>query len=383
MEVRCEKIEVLSVCNELPFDIQNDINIREEIRQKYRYLDLRRPIMQERMLFRSRFANGVRNALSEKDFLEIETPMLVRSTPEGARDFVVPSRNFPGNFYALPQSPQLYKQLLMIAGADRYYQFARCYRDEDPRRERQLVHTQIDIEMALVTPDDIFSTVEDMLRSACKSVGIEIETPFPRYCYDEVIRRWGIDKPDLRYGMEIVDFSACVVDSGIKIFDMTLENKDVIKGLVAPGAATYSRKKISELEKFVKTFDIKGLVPFKLKEGALQGSMAKKMKPENLEQIMKCSQAKEGDLILLAAGPSSIIHRGLGELRKLLAKQLELVKGDEYNFLWVTDFPLFEKNEETGSWEPMHHMFTMPKQEYLDKLEENPGEVKGDLLILS
>lgn len=383
IEVTCIELEVVSKCKVLPFDIQDTIDAKEEARLKYRFLDMRRPIMLSRLKFRSKVASAIRKTMEDMDFLEVETPMFVRSTPEGSRDFLVPSRTFPGSFYALPQSPQLYKQMLMIAGVDKYYQFARCYRDEDARRERQLVHTQLDIEMALVTEEDVYSSIEKIMVNIYKDVlGKDIEAPFPRYSYDECIRRWGIDKPDLRFGMELIDFTDSVKESGLRFLDDAITNGGVVKGLVAPGCSSYSRKKVTELEKFVQTFEVKGLMSFKVKEGKLEGSLAKKMKPENLEHILKTSEAKDGDLILLCSGKANVIHRGLGELRKLLGKRLELIDEKKICFLWVKEFPIFEWDETEEKWTPMHHMFTMPSEKYIDTMEEKPGEVTGQLYDL-
>ncbi len=382
IELTCQKIELIAACKQLPFEIFDEIDAREETRLKYRFLDIRRPIMLSRLEFRSKVARAIRNGFEDLNFLEVETPLLVRSTPEGSRDFVVPSRVHHGSFYALPQSPQLYKQMFMIAGIDRYYQFARCFRDEDARRERQLVHTQIDMEMALVRPEDVFTAVETAISRAFKeTLDIELKTPFPRYSYDEVIPRWGIDKPDLRFGMELIDFSSDVAQSGFQIFENTVASGGVVKGIVAEGCAGYSRAQVAKLEKFAQTFQAKGLMAFKVKEN-LEGSLVKKMSPESVQAIKETSQAKEGDLILLTAGKPAIVHRALGELRNHLARELNLIPEGKHELLWVTDFPLFEWDENLESWAPMHHMFSMPRPEFVDNFEEDPAAVRGELYDL-
>jgi len=384
IEVQCIEYTIISKCTkELPFEILDNLDIREDIRLKYRFLDIRRPIMYSRLRFRSRLVKAVRQALEQERFLEVETPMFVRSTPEGSRDFLVPSRIFPGQFYALPQSPQLYKQMLMIAGVDRYYQFPHCFRDEDPRRERQVVHTQIDLEMSLVSQEDIFNVVEKIMYSAYKELfGVELKLPFPHYTYYEVMRRWGIDKPDLRFGMELVDLADAIPGCGFSVFEEAIAKKHYVKGIVAPGCAHFTRKKLDELEAFAKTFQVKNLFTFKVHNHALEGNASKKVQPQTLQKILELSQAKEGDLILVCAGPYNFLHRALAELRKLLGKELNLIDRSQLQFLWVTDFPLFEWDEEAQRWAPMHHMFTMPNPKYLDTLEQNPGEVTGVLYDL-
>ena len=383
IEVECQVLEVVAPSQPVPFEIVDGEEVREEVRLKYRFLDLRRPRMLSHLLTRNKIASSIRKTLEGMEFMEVETPMLVRSTPEGSRDFLVPSRIYPGSFYALPQSPQLYKQMLMIAGIDRYYQFARCYRDEDARRERQLVHTQIDLEMALATQEDIFTVVENIMVSAYREVfGIEVTSPFPRYSHDEVMRRWGIDKPDLRFGMELGDFSSALADSGFPLFDGAVAAGQVIKGLVAPGAGGYSRSQIKDLEKFAQTFDLKGLVTFKVQQGQLQGSAVKKMTDASSQKLLETSGAVDGDLLLLAVGNVAVVSRGLGELRRKLGKQLELIDPNQTCFLWVKDFPLFEWDEEQQSWTPMHHMFTMPNDQYISTMEQNPGQVTGQLYDL-
>ncbi len=385
VEVKCERVTVTAECKkQLPFEIQDQIDASEETRLKFRVLDLRRPIMLERLKLRSKMAMSIRRAMEQRDFLEVETPMLVRSTGEGARDFVVPSRVYPGSFFSLPQSPQLYKQMLMVSGFDRYYQFARCYRDEDPKRERQHVHTQVDIEMALITPEDLFDLVEFMLSTSCRETfGIALKTPFPRYTYEEVMRRFGSDKPDMRFAMEILDFATAAAGCGCEVLEKPLANKEEVKGLVLPGCAPYSRKQVEDLEKVMRTYHNNGpLFAFRVSGGKLEGSLAKKMNAESLGKLLARSEAKDGDLIVVTAGKSLPVHKGLGELRRTMGKRLKLYKEDDFCFLWITDFPLFEWNEEEKKWDPMHHMFTMPKEQYVDNFEKNPGDVTGQLYDL-
>ncbi len=383
IEVQCLEIKTLSKAKPIPFDIQDNLDVREDLRLKYRYLDLRRAIMHSRLRFRSHLVNAVRKALEAEGFLEVETPMFVRSTPEGSRDFLVPSRVLPGQFYALPQSPQLYKQILMVAGIDRYYQFPHCFRDEDPRRERQVVHTQIDMEMALISQEDLFNVVEKMMKTAYKELfGIDLKTPFPHYSYAECMRRWGIDKPDLRFGMELFDAAEAIKDSGFVPFEEALQKKHYVKGIVVPGSANFTRKKLEELEAFAQTFKVKSLFSFKAQNGTLEGSLSKKVKPEVLAKLLQVSQAKDGDLILMTLGSFAAAHRSIAEIRKLLGKELNLIDRTKLEFLWVTDFPMFEWDEEANHWVSMHHMFTLPNPKYHDTMEQNPGEVTGVLYDL-
>ncbi|BBM85149.1 aspartate--tRNA ligase [Candidatus Uabimicrobium amorphum] len=383
IEVICKEMKILSRSKVLPFELFDKIDVKEETRLKYRFLDMRRPQMIERLTMRSKIASAIRKAFEEMSFLEVETPVLVRSTPEGSRDFVVPSRVHHGKFYALPQSPQLYKQMLMIGGLDRYYQFARCFRDEDARRDRQLVHTQVDVEMATTQQEDVFRAVEHVMKTIFSDVlDVELKTPFPTYTYDEVMARFGIDKPDMRFGMELIDCGEAVSESGFVLFENALKDGATIKGIVAPGCAAYSRKQVSKLEKYIHQFQAKGLVAFKVKDGKLEGSPVKKMSEESVQKLYEKAAAQDGDLLLLCVGKSDIVHRSLGELRNYLARELNLIPEGEYNFLWVIDFPLFEWDEEANSWTPMHHMFSMPKDEFIENFEENPGDVKAQLYDL-
>ncbi|WP_372367231.1 aspartate--tRNA ligase [Candidatus Uabimicrobium sp. HlEnr_7] len=383
IEIVCKEMKILSRSKVLPFELFDKIDVKEETRLKYRFLDMRRPQMIERLTLRSKTAASIRKAFEKLNFLEVETPVLVRSTPEGSRDFVVPSRVHHGKFYALPQSPQLYKQMLMIGGLDRYYQFARCFRDEDARRDRQLVHTQIDVEMATTEQEDVFRAVEHVMKTIFSEVlNVELQTPFPVYTYDEVMLRFGLDKPDMRFGMELIDCTEAVNGSEFVLFDNILKDGGVIKGIVAPGCAGYSRKQVSKLEKYIHQFQAKGLVAFKVNDGKLDGSPVKKMTEESVQKLYDKIGAKDGDLLLLCVGKADIVHRSLGELRNYLARELDLIPEGVYNFLWVADFPLFEWDEENKAWTPMHHMFSMPKEEFIDNFEQDPGNVKAQLYDL-
>jgi len=379
IEIDAMKVSVLGTCETPPFEVRDHVKVSDEIRLKYRYLDLRRPVMMNRLLTRSKVAAAVRGVFAQHDFIEVETPMLVKSTPEGSRDFVVPSRLYPGRAYALPQSPQLYKQMLMVGGADRYYSLARCFRDEDPRRGRQLVHTQIDVEMSFVSEDDLFSIVEEVLVKAFAVGGVTLQVPFPRFSYDEVIRRWGIDKPDLRFGMEIVDFTDWAKGSRFKPFADAAQNGGLVRGIVAAGCGGYSRKKRDELEAFVKRYDAKGLAWIARSEGATKASFEAHADANDLSQLLSTAQAADGDLVLIVAGNAKVVARALGELRNHLARELNLIPAGETRPLWVKDFPMFEYDEDSRSWAAMHHMFTQPHAEHLPELEQDPGRVRAHL----
>ncbi len=362
----------------LPVEVSDENLANEEVRLRYRYIDMRRPSLQANMIARHHAAMAVRNYLSDKGFLEIQTPLLVRSTPEGARDFVVPSRNFPGKFYALPQSPQLYKQLLMIAGFDRYFQLAPCFRDEDQRADRQLVHTQIDLEMSFCDEEDIFSVVEGVISAAFKeAIGVDVRGPFLRMTYDEAMERFGSDKPDMRFGMELRDLTDLVADSDFGIFKNVCAAGGRVRGISAPGCAGFSRKQIDDLTALARVYRAKGLVALKVEDGKVQGGVAKHLSPEVLEAIMSRLGSADGDLILIVADTPDVSATALGQLRRHLGKELGLIPNGEYKLLWVTEFPLFEWNPDEGQWDPMHHIFTMPRERDLDLLEADPGSVKG------
>lgn len=362
----------------LPVEVSDENLANEEVRLRYRYIDMRRPSLQANMIARHQAAMAVRNYLSDKGFLEIQTPLLVRSTPEGARDFVVPSRNFPGKFYALPQSPQLYKQLLMIAGFDRYFQLAPCFRDEDQRADRQLVHTQIDLEMSFCDEEDIFSVVEGVISAAFKeAIGVDVRGPFLRMTYDEAMERFGSDKPDMRFGMELRDLTDLVADSDFGIFKNVCAAGGRVRAISAPGCAGFSRKQIDDLTALARVYRAKGLVALKVEDGKVQGGVAKHLSPEVLEAIMSRLGSADGDLILIVADTPDVSATALGQLRRYLGKELGLIPNGEYKLLWVTEFPLFEWNPDEEQWDPMHHIFTMPRERDLDLLEADPGSVKG------
>ena len=381
IEIKAEKLEVLSRCEILPFMIGERSEAREDLRLEYRFLDLRSFSMQRKIKLRHDVTHALRNFLSGRGFLEIETPTLIRSTPEGARDFLVPSRLHPGKFYAMPQSPQLFKQILMVSGFDRYFQIAHCFRDEDARGDRQLEHTQIDIEMSFVSKDDVFEVVEGMMHHIFgETLGVELAVPFGRLTYDDALNMYGSDKPDLRFGMMLADFAAFVPGSDFNVFKNILSSGGSIKALVAPGCAGYSRKKIEELEETAKTYGAKGLAWMKVTEESLEGGVSRFFASQ-AESITGALGAKAGDLILLVADAWITCCTALGAVRSRLGAELELLTED-YEFCWIIDFPLFNWKEDEQKWDPAHHMFTMPQAKYLESLEEDPGAVKGDLYDL-
>ena len=383
IELKAEKIEILSRCEVLPFMIDEKSDAKEDLRLKFRYLDLRSFSMQRKIRLRHDVTFAVREFLNGEGFLEIETPTLIKSTPEGARDFIVPSRLHPGKVYALPQSPQLFKQILMVGGCDRYFQIARCYRDEDARGDRQLEFTQIDLEMSYVSKDDVFAVTEGMMAHIFKkTMNIDLPRPFPRLPYFEALDRFGSDKPELRFGMELQDFASFVSGSGFKVFEGVLESGGVIKALVAPGCAEYSRKQINELEETAKTYGAKGLAWMKVSDsGELDGGIAKFFAPR-AQEILSSLEAGPGDLILCVADERHTACTSLGAVRLRLGRNLELIPEGTFNFCWIIDFPLFEWNSDEEKWDPAHHMFTMPQAQYLDTLEKNPGDVRADMYDL-
>ncbi len=382
IEVQAEDIDILSKCDVLPFMIDEKSDAREELRFKYRYLDLRSFSMQRKIKLRHEVAFAVREYLKDHDFYEIETPTLIKSTPEGARDFLVPARLFPGKFYALPQSPQLFKQILMISGFDKYFQIAHCFRDEDARGDRQPEHTQIDIEMSFVSRDDIFEVVEGLFYYIFKkTVSFELKIPFKRIAYNDAMNRYGSDKPDLRYKLYLKDFNEFADTGDFKVFKSVLENKGTVKALVAPGCGSFSRKQISELEETAKIYGALGLAWMKVTQEGMEGGISKFYSSEAGKIKIKLD-AKPGDLILLVGSDWKKACTSLGAVRIKLAQILNLVSPDVFEFCWVTDFPLFEWNEDEKRWEAAHHMFTMPQEQYIQDLEKDPGSVKGDLYDL-
>ncbi len=383
VEVSVKEITVLNECLTLPFMIDEETDSNETARLKYRYLDLRSQGMQNRIILRNKVTYALREYLQKNDFLEIETPTLIKSTPEGARDFLVPSRLHAGRFFALPQSPQLYKQLLMVSGFDKYFQVARCYRDEDARGDRQLEFTQIDMEMSFVSRDDIFKITEGMMGHIFKeSLGIDLPVEFERLTYDDAMNFYGSDKPDLRFGMAFKDFAPFVPASSFSVFKSVLEEGGAVKALVVPGAAAdYSRKKISDLEETAKTYGAKGLAWMKVTADGLDGGVSK-FYADQAEAICSGLEAKEGDLILLMGASWKVACNSLGAVRSRLGKDLSLIDESQFKFAWIIDFPLFEWNEEEQAWEPAHHMFSMPQEQFLETMESDPGPVKGDLYDL-
>ena len=379
VEIIAEDIRILSKAETTPFEIDDTKEVGDQIRLKYRYLDLRRPSMQKNLMLRHRVTQVARNYFDEHGFLEIETPTLIKSTPEGARDYLVPSRVHPGCFYALPQSPQLFKQLLMCSGYDRYFQLARCFRDEDLRADRQPEFTQIDMELSFVDEDDVMDVNERLLQKLFKEIlDIDIELPIQRMTWQEAMDRFGSDKPDLRFGMELTDVSEVVAGCGFGVFTGALENGGSVRGINAKGQGSMPRKKIDALVKFAKDFGAKGLAYLCVNEdGTYKSSFAKFMTEDELSALVQKMDGQPGDLLLFAADKNKVVYDVLGNLRLELAKQLDLLDKNEYRFLWVTEFPQFEYSEEEQRYVAMHHPFTMPMEEDLDLLETEPGKVRA------
>lgn len=379
IEVRAKSLRILSESEVPPFPIEENSKTREEVRLKYRYLDLRRPDLQRNILVRSRVATMVRQFLADEGFLEIETPTLIKSTPEGARDYLVPSRVHPGNFYALPQSPQLLKQLLMCSGFDRYFQLARCYRDEDLRADRQPEFTQIDMELTFVDVEDVLDVNERLLKKIFKEIcGFDVQLPIQRMTWREAMDRFGSDKPDLRFGMELKNVSDVVRDCEFVVFKSALENGGSVRGINADGQAGMPRKKIDALVEYAKGFGAKGLAYLAIHEdGSYKCSFGKFMKEEELDALVKAMDGKPGDLLFFAADKDKVVFDVLGNLRLELARQLDLLKKDDFKFLWVTEFPLLEYSEEEDRYVAMHHPFTMPMEEDIPLLDSDPGAVRA------
>ena len=379
IEIAPTELRVLSESETPPFPIEENSKTKEELRLKHRVLDLRRPDLQRNLIMRSKVATLTRQFLAEEGFLEIETPMLIKSTPEGARDYLVPSRVHPGNFYALPQSPQLFKQLLMCAGYDRYFQLAKCFRDEDLRADRQPEFTQIDMELSFVDVDDVIDVNERLLAKIFKEIlNIEISLPIQRMTWQEAMDRFGSDKPDLRFGMELVNVSEVVKDCEFAVFKGALENGGSVRGINAKGQGAMPRKKIDKLVDFAKTYGAKGLAYIAIQEdGSLKSSFAKFMTEEQMAALVKAMDGENGDLLLFAADKNKVVWDVLGALRIEIARQLELLDKGDYKFLWVTEFPLLEWNEEAGRYTAMHHPFTMPMEEDLHLIDTEPGKVRA------
>ncbi|CAD7838304.1 Aspartyl-tRNA synthetase [Olavius algarvensis spirochete endosymbiont] len=383
IELAPTKLKVLNSCPPLPFVLDGEDEANENLRLQYRYLDLRTQGMQQRLKLRHECTWALRKYLNECAFWEIETPTLIRSTPEGARDYLVPSRINPGHFYALPQSPQLYKQILMAGGIDRYYQLARCYRDEDARGDRQPEFTQVDLEMSFVGRDDVLTVAEGMMARIFKEIlDIKIPIPFKRLSWQETMENYGTDKPDLRFGLEFTDFSPFVASSNFSMFKKVLHSGGTVKAILAPGAAmSYSRKKIAETEEVAKSQGAEGLAWMRVSNEGLEGGVSKFFTGQ-ASKIITELEAEAGDLILIIGADREITLRSLCEIRNRVGSNLGLIEANSYSFCWIIDFPLFEKNPESDTWKATHHIFSKPQDKFLDRIEDNPGEVIGDLYDL-
>ena len=379
IEIRAVQVRILAEAETPPFPIEADLRTKEELRLKYRYLDLRRPDLQRNLMLRSKIATTIRAFLSREGFLEIETPILNKSTPEGARDYLVPSRVHPGTFYALPQSPQIFKQLLMCSGYDRYFQIAKCFRDEDLRADRQPEFTQVDLEMSFVDVDDVIDATERMVAEVCReAIGLKVQLPIQRMTWDEAMNRYGSDKPDTRFGMELTDVSEIVKGCGFGVFTGALEAGGSVRGINVKGQAEMPRKKIDALVEFAKGYGAKGLAYLSvMPDGSYKSSFAKFMSQEEFEGLVKSMAGEPGDLLLFAADRLKTVWAVLGALRCEVARQLELVDNNKFNFLWVTEFPQFEWSDEEERFVAMHHPFTMPMEEDLERLESDPGSVRA------
>lgn len=380
IEILASSLTVLSTSETPVFPLDEHTEVNEDTRLKYRFLDLRREQMFDNLHKRHLLAQSIRSSLNSNGFMEVETPILNKSTPEGARDFLVPSRLQPGSFYALPQSPQIFKQLLMISGFDRYYQIVKCFRDEDLRADRQPEFTQIDMEMSFIHQDDLLTIIEQMLASTLKEVyNMEVPVPFPRMAYDEAIRRYGTDRPDTRFGLELQDITAIGSASEFKVFAAVAGNGGTIKGINAKGGAQFSRKDIeTDFTKYVSTYGAKGLAWMRVTESGLESNIVKFFSSDQQQQLIELFAAEPGDLLLFVADKPRIVHDALAHLRLLIGERLGLIDKDKYNFLWVVDFPLFEYDEEKKRWDAVHHPFTAPKAEDLALLDSDPGKVRSD-----
>ncbi|MGN1159420.1 MAG: aspartate--tRNA ligase [Lachnospiraceae bacterium] len=379
IEVRAKEVRILSESETPPFPVESDCKTKEEIRLKYRYLDLRRPDLQAKLLLRSKIATAMRTFMANEGFVEVETPILCKSTPEGARDYLVPSRVHPGNFYALPQSPQLFKQLLMCSGFDRYFQIAKCFRDEDLRADRQPEFTQADMELSFVDVEDVLDVNERLIRYVCKeAIGLDVKLPLPRMKWIDAMNRYGSDKPDTRFGMELINVSDVVKDCGFGVFTSALENGGSVRGLCVKGQAAMPRKKIDALVDMAKGSGAKGLAYLCIEEdGTYKSSFAKFMTPEQLEKLVAAMGGEKGDLLLFAADKDKIVWNVLGQLRLELGHQLGLIDESKFNFLWVVEFPLLEWSDEENRFMAMHHPFTMPMEEDWQYIDSDPGRVRA------
>lgn len=378
IEVLADELEILNKSETPPIEIDDRVEINEDLRLKYRYLDLRKPSMQKNLEIRHKTIKAVRDFFDKENFLEIETPMLAKSTPEGARDYLVPSRVNAGKFYALPQSPQLFKQLLMVAGCDRYFQIVKCFRDEDLRADRQPEFTQIDVEMSFIDEEDIYEVNERLMKYVWKKVmNIDVKIPFKRLTYEEAMSKYGVDKPDIRFGLELVDVTDIVKESDFKIFTDNIKSGGVVKAINVK-KSPLSRKEIDELISFVQIYDAKGLAWIKVTEKGLESSVVKFFNEKIQKELMKTLNAEKEDLLLFVSDHKHfIVNDALGNLRAHLGKKLNLIPKDTYNFVWITDFPLFEYDEDQQRHVAVHHPFTSPKDEHIDLLEKDPGKVKA------
>lgn len=385
IEVQVTELRILNKAETPPFAIEEGSNVKDETRLKFRYLDLRRPDVQRNLIVRHKIAMAARSFYSDNGFLEIETPILTKSTPEGARDYLVPSRVHQGNFYALPQSPQLYKQLLMVSGMDRYFQIAKCFRDEDLRADRQPEFTQIDLEMSFVEADDVMSVNEQFIKKLFKdTIDVDIELPLRRMPFKEAMERFGSDKPDTRFGLELQNISDVIKTCEFKVFKDTIENGGSVRGINIKGGASFSRKEIDSLGEFVKTYRAKGLAWLSITEDGMKSSFAKFMKEEEIDAIISAMGGEKGDLLVFVADKNSVVFDSLGALRLEVAKRMNLIKEGTYDLLWVTEFPLLEYDEEEGRFSAMHHPFTAPMDEDIEYLDSDPARVRAkayDIII--
>ncbi len=378
VEIIVSECKILNRSKALPFTLDEHVDVAESIRLKYRYLDLRRPGLQKNLLLRSKVTEITREYLSKSGFVEVETPYLSKSTPEGARDFLVPSRITPGHFYALPQSPQLYKQILMVSGFDRYYQIVRCFRDEDLRADRQPEFTQIDCEMSFVDREDVISIMETLIAKIfLDAKGVDVPSPMPRMTYSEAIRRFGVDNPDIRFGLELVELSEVVGSSGFKVFADVVASGGIVKGINAKGCSGLSRKEIDELTEFVKIYGAKGLAYVKMTPDGWQSPIAKFFTADEIKTLNALFSAEEGDLLLFVADKPKVVNDSLGRLRNRLAQILKLTDDETYRFVWITDFPLLEWDDEEKRWVAVHHPFTAPMDEDIPYLESDPGRCRA------
>lgn len=379
VELNCTEIKILSESETPPIYIKENLDAGENIRLKYRYLDLRRPDMQKIFMIRHKAAKILRDYLNEKGFLEIETPIMTKSTPEGARDYLVPSRNYPGMFYALPQSPQIFKQLLMVSGFDKYFQIAKCFRDEDLRANRQPEFTQVDMEMSFVEEDDVMAVNEELIKRIFKEVlDVDVKLPIRRMTHKEAAEKYGSDKPDLRFGMEIVNVSEEVKNSEFKVFKDALSINGSVRGIKVSGGAQMGRKDLDRLTEFVKTYNAKGLAWITCKDGEIKSPIAKFLTEDEMKAIINKFEAKEGDLILIVSDKNKVVLQALGALRLEVAKKLEILKDNkEFNFVWITEFPLLSFNEEENRFQAEHHPFTAPMDEDIQYLDTDPGRVRA------